>query len=270
MSRPKKRPLWFIVDVSNWAYKDLFAAGPGAASLKLTTDRLRLCASFFKPERFVLCFDTPSFRHNVDPMYKANRRERPVGLDSLIASIRKYALDESIDCVKVDGFEADDCIASITQIGVDIGRDVVIASHDKDLCQLLIDGRVCLLYSIKPPKRGGNRKEPPETAYYSTRDLSVECDLHPSQWIDYQCLVGDASDNIPGCDGFGDKRAKELLASAGSLEEYFANVWNANITAKQRAALAGFRKHDLGRIRRLVTLRRDVPLPAAWREESVA
>lgn len=260
------KPIWLLIDVSNWAHKDLHGCGPGSIALRTFARRVELCEAFFKPERIAFCFDCsgPTFRSELDPCYKANRRKSPlVGLSELIDEIRDYAIENAHDIASCEGFEADDVIATLSTIGIDSERKVMIASSDKDLRQLLVAGQVILLRNIK---RGKDRPEP---EYFSAAHLLREYGLKPEQWIDYQALVGDATDNIRGCDGIGKKTAEQLLRAVGSLDEHYRDVWRAPITKTQARKLSEFRGRDLELARKLVTLRRDVPLPACHYPEKV-
>ena len=260
------KPKWLIVDVSSWAYRDLHAAGPGEACVRNFTRRLALCREELRPSRIVLCFDAEgSFRRDLDPTYKANRDESPVGLDELIERIRQHAADEEIDCVSAPGFEADDCMATLAGIAIDQGQRVVLASRDKDLRQCLIGGGVNMLLDAQHGKHAADFE------YFTAADLDEFYGLRPDQWIEYQMLVGDTSDNVPGCPGVGDKYAREILRKCSTLERFVSRSFEAAIPASKRNAVLRFLKNgDAEKMRRLVTLRHDAPLPGYWFEEVVA
>lgn len=258
-----RKPTWVTVDVSGWAYRDYFAAGPGEKSFRNFVNRMELCRDTLRPERLILCFDSDgSFRRDLDAGYKAQRNERPAGLDALLRRIYVHAIEDGIDCVAADGFEADDCIATLTGIALDQGRRMVIASADKDCHQLLIAGAVTQLTHIARGEDG------PELSYMTTAALMERHGLHPHQWIEYQMLVGDNTDNIRGCNGIGEKAAKELLTKCETLERYYRTPLVPNLTGRQRARLSDFRRHGMDLARKLVTLRSDVPLPAGWFEHA--
>lgn len=260
------KPKWLIVDVSNWAHRDLHGAGPGEACFHNFTRRLALCREEIRPVRIALAFDSiGSFRREFEPTYKANRRSAPLGLAELIKRIRQYAADHEIDCVEAPGFEADDCMATLTSIALDQGQRVILASRDKDLRQLLIGGGVNMLVEAS------HGKYAPNFQYYTAANLDEIHGLRPDQWIEYQMLVGDATDNVPGCPGVGEKYAKEILQKCSTLERFISRSFEANIPDTKRIAVLRFLKHgDAERMRRLVTLRHDVPLPAFWFEEVVS
>ncbi len=260
------KPKWLVVDVSSWAHPDLHAAGPGAASLRNFTRRLELCRDHLRPERVVLCFDAGKcFRYQIDPMYKAQRKESPVGLSELIEGIREHARDHEIDVVHCDGFEADDCMATICGIALDRGMRVVLASRDKDLRQLLLGGAVNMLLSASWGKYA------PDFEYYTAADLYEKEKLRPDQWVEYQMLVGDSTDNVPGCIDIGETNAKEILQACSTLERFRVHSFDPKISDGRRNKVLNFLKNgDAVRMRKLVTLRHDVPLPGYWFEEAVA
>ncbi len=266
------RPRWLLVDVSSWAYRDLFAAGPGAASLRNFTRRLDLCRQELRPQRIALAFDSDSsFRRQIDASYKANRRDAPLGLDELLKSIRQHALDHEIDCVQAAGFEADDCMATLAGIALDRGSRVVLASRDKDLRQLLIDGAVTMLLAAEYGQTYA------EFDYFNARRLETEFELlpgvgmRPDQWIEYQMLVGDKTDDVAGVPGVGDVYAKAILGKCSTLSRFASAPYDPKIPATIRNRVLSFiHSPEADKMRRLVTLRHDVPLPATWFEEAVA
>ena len=260
------KPKWLLVDVSAWAHPDLHAAGPGAASLMNFARRLTLCREQLRPERVVLCFDSKTcFRSSIDPMYKATRKESPVGLSELIAGIRSHAREYEIDVAHCEGFEADDCMATLCGIALDQGMRVILASRDKDLRQLLIGGAVNMLLSASYGKYS------PNFEYYTAADLYEREGLRPDQWVEYQMLVGDTADNIPGCLDIGEVNAKEILRACSTLDRFKIHSFDAKITDSRRVKVLNYLKSDeAARMRKLVTLRRDVPLPGYWFEEAVA
>lgn len=256
------RPIWLLIDVSNWAYRDLHACGPTAHAMTTFSRRVMLCREAFDAERIVFVFDSgSSFRRDLDPAYKANRRERPAGLDELMESIREMALEWAFDFAKAEGFEADDCIATLARIGREHGRNVIMASSDKDLHQCLVDGWVNQLKAIR-------RHEGIVEFDWMTQSRLMDLhQLRPFQWVEYQMLVGDTSDNVRGCEGFGDVAAKQLLQRRTSLDRHFMAPLEAGLTPRLKNKLSQFRQcGDMERMRRLVTLRDDVPLPAGWYE----
>jgi 5'-3' exonuclease len=194
----------------------------------------------YKPSAVLACFDSPpSFRHGLVDNYKANRESKP-GVAEVLGATRGALAHDCMICEAV-GYEADDLLATAGRIGRECRRQVILATPDKDVRQCLADGWVTQLRSIKI--RGGRV----EAVFYRAKDLFDEYGLQPTQWADYQALVGDAGDNVAGCPSIGEKTAAAMLAKAGSLRAILANPWavpgnkrqiNALHAWKDKAAIA--------------------------------
>lgn len=204
--------------------------------------------------RLVLAFDAPpTFRHALHAEYKAHRGSSPAELKALLAQVHDETRTWANLCViSEEGFEADDVLATVARVGVETGRQVVLASPDKDVRQCLREGQVSILKHWKVI-RGVIVPE-----WETAAKLQAQYGLRPQQWIDYQCLVGDAGDNIPGVTGIGDLTARRLLAEHGSLEAILATPWRCRCSSSQRSALHRFRA-QVDTVRRLVTLVERVP-----------
>lgn len=254
--------MWLIFDGNNHIHRDWHAAGESAA--KLFMRRVFALRDKFSPDRIVVAFDSDgSFRNQIDQRYKADRAPTPPEVTDLIEQTKLSLLRESIDVVAVRGFEADDIIATITHIGLAADQKVVIVSGDKDLRQLLMDGYVVQLVSCK--RDGGELT----LDYFNAQRLESEYGVQPWQWIDYQTICGDSTDGVVGAKGIGPKVAVEILKKCHSLDAYYLNQWPANLTKRQHTLMAAFR-NEYKTVRRLVTLVRNVPLPAGWLEPSEA
>lgn len=247
-----------LIDVSNWAHKLIHATGSIDRAFATFQRWHATIADATGAERYVLAFDSPgaSFRREVNTSYKASRKEPPAGVSELIEQVKQWAIAEGYDVAQADGFEADDIIATITAAAVLNRRQAIICSTDKDLRQLLQDGWVVIARTVTASK----------IEWYNEQELLKDFGLRPSQWVDFQTLVGDKSDNVAGCDRIGEKTACGLLQSCGTLDEHFVNPWRAKLTLSQRTALAKFRgeRRDLARL--MVKLRTDAPLGAGWAE----
>ena len=198
-----------------------------------------------------------SFRHERYPAYKATREkldeELQQDFDRSVTRIESLLQAFRVPLVAVDGYEADDVIATLAERGAAAGIDVVIVSGDKDFYQL-IGPRVSLLN----PGRGGPGavEEQLVTAATAHERLGVA----PAQTVDYLALVGDSADNVPGVRGVGEKTAQKLLSQYGSLDAILAHAGEIE-TRRLREALQA--DADRARLsRELVTLRRDVPVDA--------
>lgn len=216
-------------------------------------------ADAIDPAGILVAFDSPTcFRREIEPTYKLGRAAKEHGLvESLAAAAREVALAFPVACA--EGFEADDVLATAAFAARSQGLRCVIASPDKDLRQCLVQGQVTILKSWK----GHGRNFKPE--YLTASQLEAEYGLCPDQWIDYQCLVGDATDGIRGADGIGPKTAAKLLFEAGSIEQLLENRWLSPMLAKSDRLWGSLNelKSRLRVVRQLVTLRTDVPGVAA-------
>jgi DNA polymerase-1 len=196
-----------------------------------------------------------SFRHERYPEYKATREkldeELQQDFDRSVTRIESLLRAFRVPLVAVEGYEADDVIATLADRAAAAGLEVVIVSGDKDFYQL-IGPRVSLLN----PGRGGPAavEEQLVTAASAHERLGVA----PEQTVDYLALVGDSADNVPGVRGVGEKTAQKLLGQYGSLDAILSHA--GEIEAKRvREALQT--DADRARLsRELVTLHRDVPV----------
>ncbi|WP_436716567.1 5'-3' exonuclease H3TH domain-containing protein [Roseiconus lacunae] len=254
------KPNWAIVDVSNWAYKLLSTQGTVDRSVRLFFRWITYLHGDTRAERIVLAFDCGSFRDRIYPLYKSGRGRKPDGWHELLDAIDNTATSEGLDVLRVENFEADDIAATVTRIARERGRRAIICTADKDARQLLHDGEVVIARSVGLSKG---------IEWYNAARLKLDHGLTPGQWIDYQTLIGDKVDNLPGCDGIGPETAKALLQSAGSLDNHYRQPFSAPINDRARAKLSAFHRSGLRDLmRRLVTLHDAAPLPADWLRET--
>ncbi|MDX1924257.1 MAG: DNA polymerase I [Rickettsiaceae bacterium] len=164
-----------------------------------------------KPTHVVAVFDTggPNFRHKIYPEYKSNRPQLPQELISQFPLTRHVAEAFNLMQAEVNGYEADDVIASIARCAQRAGEEVVVVSADKDLAQLMSEG-----VKIFDPMKGKT---------LSAEDIYDKFGVEPAKIRDVLALRGDSSDNIPGVPGFGPKTAAELIAQFGSFDELCKN-----------------------------------------------
>ena len=202
----------------------------------------------WSPEYLAVVFDTgkPSFRRDLYEPYKANRQAPPPDFEVQMRMIYRLLKAMGIAVYDLDGFEADDVIATMAEKVKTRGSSAVILSADKDLLQL-VDEHVEVL-------RPGNN----ETKRCDTAEVEQILGVRPDQVVDYLALVGDSSDNIPGVPGIGEKSAIELLRQYGTLEELIANA-DKLAKPRQRAALKEYSERAL-LARQLATVRRDAPI----------
>jgi len=196
-----------------------------------------------------------SFRDEIYPAYKATRQklddELQEDFDRSVERIEDLLSAWSVPLVTLDGYEADDVIGTLAVRGTEAGLQVVIVSGDKDFYQLIGPG-VSLL---NPGRRGPAGVE---EQWIDESNADERLGVPPNRVIDYLALVGDASDNIPGVKGVGDKTARKLIEEFGDLD---AILEHASEVSGKRAREALLREADNARLsRRLVTLHLDLPI----------
>lgn len=210
-----------------------------------------------KPTHIGVAFDTmaPTVRHEGFVEYKANREKMPEDLAASIPYVKKMLEGFNIPILYVDGFEADDVIGTLAKKAEEKGFMTYMMTPDKDFGQLVTDN--ILIYK---PARMGNKAE-----IMGVKEVCEKFEIEtPKQVIDILGLWGDASDNIPGIPGIGEKRAKELVAKFGSMENLFEHT--DQLTGKIRENVENFREQGL-QSKELATIILDVPL--AFEEEEL-
>ena len=205
---------------------------------------LRKVLKTYEPDYTAACFDTgkETFRRAKFADYKIQRPPMPEGLSEQIAVIKDVLRAYGIPVFEKEGYEADDVIATFVERFASSTHEVIIASDDKDM-QQLITGSVRVYNSRKDALLG------PE-------DTHARFGVGPERVVDYLALAGDASDNIPGIAGVGDVTAQKLLKEFGSLDEILAHT--ADIKGKLKDKVEQGRASAL-LSRELATLDRNVP-----------
>jgi 5'-3' exonuclease len=246
---------WLIIDGNNW-FAQCDYASPQASTRNLLA-RLETLRNQIPHSLVAICWDCgQSFRNSLSSKYKSHRITKPDDYHHRLANTRRAIADHpDVLSLSVDGFEADDLIATLVQFALDEGEKAIIFSADSDLHQLLLAGRVTQVTHV-------TRINPQELRFnvISSTGLETKYQVVPQQWIDYRAIVGDKSDGIDGCRGLGPTAAAEVLRCCGSLDRFYASPLSPRITAKQRDSLIAFRD-ELPLKRQLLTLVGDVPLP---------
>ena len=162
-----------------------------------------------KPTHFAVIFDSAraNFRNDIYPAYKAHRPPPPDDLIPQFALIRDATRAFGVPAIEKDGFEADDLIGTYATQAAKAGAMVTIVSSDKDLMQLVEDGKVELLDTMKTPNKS-----------IRSAEVMEKFGVPPSKVVDVQSLAGDSTDNVPGVPGIGVKTAAELINTYGDLE----------------------------------------------------
>ena len=199
-----------------------------------------------RPTHFACVFDKGSytFRNDLYPDYKANRDEPPEDLRPQFPLVREASIAFACHALEIEGYEADDLIATYARQAAAKGARVTIVSSDKDLMQLVTD-RITMLDTMKNKTLG-------------IPEVHEKFGVGPELVVDVQSLAGDSTDNVPGAPGIGVKTAAQLLGEYGSVEELLARAEEIK-QPKRRQTLIDFA--DQVRIsKQLVKLDDNVPL----------
>ena len=171
-----------------------------------------------KAEYLAVAFDlkAPTFRHKMYAEYKGTRKPMPPELHQQVPVIKELLTAMGIPLLMLEGYEADDLLGTIAKRMEKEGLDVSVISGDRDLLQLATDH---IRIRIPKTKRGGTEIED-----YNTEQVKEKYQVTPLQIIDLKALMGDASDNIPGIPGVGEKTAAKIISAYGSIENAYAHV----------------------------------------------
>jgi DNA polymerase-1 len=222
---------------------------PTNAVFGFTRD-LQMILNDKQPTHLICAMDSkgPGVRNELYPEYKANRDEMPEDLRPQIALIAEVIEGFRIPMLEQAGWEADDVIATVAVNAAAAGFDVAIVTSDKDARQLL--GPRVQVYNVR------------KDTFLDETHLMEDWGVRPDQVIDFQALVGDSVDNVPGVPLVGPKKAKILLERFGTLEEVLSHADEAP-GAKLQENLKKFA--DQARLsRKLVTLNAELPLAIDW------
>lgn len=204
-----------------------------------------------RPTHIAVCFDPKSsstFRHEMYPQYKAQRQAQPEDITLSIPYIKEILAAYNIPVIEIEGYEADDVIGTIAKKASSVGFTTYMMTPDKDYGQLVTDN--VLMY--RPALRGRD---------FEIRGPQQVCERYglksPRQVIDLLALEGDASDNIPGCPGVGEKTAVKLIGQYGSVENLIVHA------AEIPGAIGNKIRANIPQIelsKRLATICTDVPV----------
>ena len=244
-------PRLFLMDGSGYIFRAFFAVPPLStrqglptnAILGFTTALLKLLKE--EPDGLVVAFEAggPTFRHEIFPEYKANRPPVPEDLRTQYPLCMEVVEAFNIPALSHRGFEADDVIATLSRLALEWGMEPIILSSDKDLMQLVGEK----IHMIDPMRE----------RVFGPEEIRQKLGVGPEGVVDLLALAGDSSDNIPGVAGIGPKTAAKLLDRFGDLDNLLAHA--DEVGGKRGESLRASRELVL-LCRRLVTLRRDLPL----------
>ncbi len=239
-----------LIDGPSLVYRGYFALPP-----LTTSDGTLVNAAFgflqivlrgmqdVKPDYAVVTFDVgkPQFRFDAYPAYKAGRPSMPDDLRTQFPIVREIAALMGMPVVELEGYEADDVIGTLAGKATAAGVDTMIVSGDLDGLQL-VDEHVNLLTT---------RMGVAATVIYNPARVTDRYGLRPDQMLDYKALKGDASDNIPGVPGVGEKTASTLLQQFGTLEALYDRLDEVKGKLRERLAehrASAFMSRQIGRI----------------------
>jgi DNA polymerase I len=261
-------PLLILVDGHSLAYRSYYAYAKSKSGGLMTSAGVptSICFGFVKalveiinsqkPDAMAIAFDlrAPTFRHEADDNYKADRVETPEDFTIDIQNLYLLLTALNLPTVTAPGFEADDVLGTLAGRASQAGYQVKILSGDKDMFQLVDDlGKISVLYlssAYSPSGQAG-------TTEMNEQGVIDKMGVRADQIIDYKALCGDKSDSIPGVRGIGDKTAVKLLTEYQDLQTVYDQV--AEIPgATGKRLVAG--KEDADHSQYLARIITDVPL----------
>lgn len=243
-----------LVDGSGYIFRAFYALPPMTNSkgtpvgavfgfTKMLMRLLRDC----RADYFAVVFDASrkNFRNDIYPAYKGTRKETPEDLVPQFSLIRDAVKVFNVPSIELEGYEADDLIASYAKKALNLGIEVTVVSSDKDMMQLVSKG--VILYDPMKQKRIGDK------------EIKEKFGVTSEQVLDVMSLVGDVSDNVPGVTGIGPKTASELILEYGTLENLLLHKDSIKQKKRKEAIVAEEEKAILSK--RLIMLAEDAPLP---------
>src|SRR5882762_1688779 len=245
-----------LIDSNSLIYRAFFAVPP------LTTTKGELANATFgfasillktleqaTPQHIAAAFDlpVPTFRREMEPTYKATRKPMPDDLRPQFERCKQLLEAFGIPMYSLPGYEADDVIGALARQAEAKGLETIIVSGDLDPLQL-VTPRIKLMTT---------RQGFQNTVIYDEEMIRQRYGLRPDQMVDFKALKGDATDNIPGVPGVGEKTAAKLIAERGTLEGVYSDL--GTYTPRLREALL-VNKDQVFRSRELATIVTDLPV----------
>ncbi|MBA0914497.1 MAG: DNA polymerase I [Nitrospira sp.] len=253
-SNDSSRKTLYLIDGSAYIYRAFFALPAMNNSKGLQTNAILGFTTMLlkiirekKPDGIVVAFDEkgPTLRHAEFKDYKAQRPPMPDGMSAQIPYIHRIVDALNIPAVRQSGHEADDLIGTLAHQAEQYGYDVVIVTGDKDMFQLLTPH--VRIY------------DPVKDKWLGEADCVERFGVEPARVVEIMGLMGDASDNIPGVKGIGEKTAMKLIAQFGTIEELLRRV--EEVTPPRIKALLIDQAENARLSWRLVTIQLDSPIP---------
>ncbi|WP_017720296.1 DNA polymerase I [Kamptonema formosum] len=210
-----------------------------------------------KPQYLAIAFDLgePTFRHEADATYKADRTDTPADLLIELENLQELLSALNLQAVTAPGYEADDVLGTLAQRASEAGYRAKIVTGDRDLFQLVDAAKGISVLYLSQDTFGRSAKA--IAREFGPEEVKEKLGVAPAQVVDYKALCGDASDNIPGVKGIGDKTAVSLLSVYGSLDGIYASTDNIKGAVKKKLE-AG--KADAYHSQHLARIVLDVPV----------
>jgi DNA polymerase-1 len=246
-------PTLYLIDGSAYIYRAYFALPALSNSKGLQTNAVYGFTTMLmkvlrehRPDCLAVVFDEkgPTHRHEEFKEYKAHRPEMPQGMQAQIPYIHRVVEAFALPVVRQAGFEADDLIGTLSRKAVAAGFDVVIVTGDKDMFQLLAPS-----VRIYDPVKG---------KWFGEADCLERFGVEPARVVEVMGLMGDATDNIPGVKGIGEKTALKLIGQFGTVEELLRRV--QEVTPPKTRALLMEQAENAKLSRQLATIHVDAPV----------
>ena len=251
-----QKPTLYLIDGSNQMYRAYHAirglTGPDGRSTNAVygfVTMLRKLVADHNPQCIAAAFDVsgPTFRSELRDDYKANRAPMPSDLAEQIPFVHQACEALGVQVLTFSGFEADDVIGTLSMRAVAEGRPVAIVTGDKDFFQLVNDRTGVRVFNPRD-----------EGVWYDAEGVKTKFGVNPEQVVDVLALMGDSIDNIKGVPGIGEKGARDLISTHGSLDALLEHA--PSLSGKKRELLTTHA--DSARESRvLLRIRTDVPLP---------
>ena len=212
-----------------------------------------------QPDYLAVAFDlhAPTFRHRTFDGYKGTRKGMPEELREQMPLLKEVLQAMHIPIFEQEGFEADDILGTLSALAEKNGIVPVVVSGDRDLLQLAGE-----TLKVRIPKTKGGRTE---TEDYYAADVQAKYGVTPAEFIDMKALMGDASDNIPGVPGIGEKTAAKIITQYHDIETAIAHA--AEIKPKKASENLAAYQEQARLSKFLATIVRDMPLE--WDKESL-
>lgn len=252
-SQGAERPLLYLIDGSAYIYRAFYALPALTNSKGLQTNAIYGFTTMLtkilrehQPQGLAIVFDEkgPTHRHEEFKAYKAQRPPMPDGMQAQIPYIHKVVEAFRIPVVRLQGYEADDLIGSLARQAERAGYDVAIVTSDKDMFQLLTPA--VRIY------------DPVKERWFDEADCRERFGVEPGRVVEVMGLVGDATDNIPGVKGIGEKTAAKLIAEFGTIEGMLARLDEVK-PPKTKTLLT--EQAEMARLsRKLATIHVDAPI----------